>query len=220
IDRPDDWVHREILHALQKGVTLLPVVLSDTPMPDAEGLPKELERLHRFQAFRLRDETWEEDLGRLMARLTDLGFKRSSDRFIRYPFPRIRIRDLSYDEINEALSSLPGWEITTSDLPGQAPLKRSEIHKAFEFASFDDAIDFMAAASKHISLVDHHPRWENIWRTVSIWLSTWDIGHKVSKLDLELAQYFEALRPKYRLPRRRGSGNRHRTPNPTAASGD
>jgi pterin-4a-carbinolamine dehydratase len=45
--------------------------------------------------------------------------------------------------------------------------------------------------------VDHHPRWENIWRTVTVWLSTWDIGHKVSRLDLELAQYFEALWARY-----------------------
>jgi pterin-4a-carbinolamine dehydratase len=132
-----------------------------------------------------------------MTRLSELGFKRCSQQPIRFPVPHIHVRDLSPEELEKTLSSLPGWRITISDIPGHTPLKRSEVYKVFEFSSFEDAIEFMQTASGHISEVDHHPRWENIWRTVTVWLSTWDIGHKVSRLDLELAQYFEALWARY-----------------------
>lgn len=44
-----------------------------------------------------------------------------------------------------------------------------------------------------LATFQHHPRWENIWRTVVIWLSTWDIGHKPSQLDLDLAREVERI---------------------------
>jgi pterin-4a-carbinolamine dehydratase len=34
---------------------------------------------------------------------------------------------------------------------------------------------------------NHHPRWENVYRTLWINLSTWDIGHRISQFDLMLA---------------------------------
>ena len=73
--------------------------------------------------------------------------------------------------------------------------------RTYEFARFEDAIDFMAEAAKHISVVQHHPRWENTWRTVRVWLTTWDIGHKPSQYDLDLAEYLDNLFSKYSTPR-------------------
>lgn len=71
--------------------------------------------------------------------------------------------------------------------------KRTELLRTYEFASFEDAIHFMFAATRHISKIDHHPDWENVWRTITIWLTTWDIGNKPSHYDLELAQYLDEL---------------------------
>ncbi len=73
--------------------------------------------------------------------------------------------------------------------------------RTYEFARFEDAIDFMAEATKHISVVQHHPRWENTWRTLRVWLSTWDIGHKPSQFDLDLAEYLDNLFGKYPTPK-------------------
>lgn len=69
--------------------------------------------------------------------------------------------------------------------------------RSFEFASFEDAMHFMFSATRHIGRVDHHPDWENIWRTITIWLTTWDIGHKPSHYDVELAQYLDELFENY-----------------------
>jgi pterin-4a-carbinolamine dehydratase len=52
-------------------------------------------------------------------------------------------------------------------------------------------MDFMQQAAKYVSNLDHHPRWMNIWRTVTVWLSTWDAGHRVTLLDVSLARFLE-----------------------------
>jgi pterin-4a-carbinolamine dehydratase len=206
IDREDDWVRREISYAINNRVHLIPIILGDTPIPGRAALPEDLARLPKYQVFRLRDESWEQDLALVVSRLLDHGFKRSGTRSIRYPAPHIRIRELASSEIEVALEKLSGWELSTSELPGNEPLKRVEIRKAYEFASFEDAMSFMAEASQHITKVNHHPRWENVWRTVTVSLSTWDIGHRVSKLDLELAEYLDDLKRRYLPPRKPQSG--------------
>jgi pterin-4a-carbinolamine dehydratase len=66
-----------------------------------------------------------------------------------------------------------------------------EISKKYEFKTFEDAIEFMYRMRPYISKADHHPRWENIWIAVIIHLSSWDIGHKVSKVDIEMARHFD-----------------------------
>ncbi len=86
-------------------------------------------------------------------------------------------------------------------IPGKEPLKATELSRVYEFSSFEEAMAFMSEATTHISQVDHHPRWENIWRSVSVWLTTWDIGHKPSMLDIELARYLDQLRGKYSPPK-------------------
>jgi pterin-4a-carbinolamine dehydratase len=46
---------------------------------------------------------------------------------------------------------------------------------------------------KSYQKAQHHPRWENQWRTVTVYLSTWDIGYRVSALDIALARTLDAL---------------------------
>jgi pterin-4a-carbinolamine dehydratase len=104
------------------------------------------------------------------------------------------IKELTDLELESALQALTEWTISVSDIPGREPSKSTELYRQFEFASFEDALAFMGGAVQRLSKLEHHPRWENIWRTVSVWLTTWDIGQKPSALDLELARYFDELR--------------------------
>jgi pterin-4a-carbinolamine dehydratase len=203
IDKKDDWVQNEIRHALDNGVMVLPILLSKTPLPERSALPDCLGKLVERQAFELRDDRWESDLKLLLSRLETFGFQRKSDSPVLYPKPCIALKELSRDEIMDALKQLPGWELTISDIPGEEPFKRTEFTKVYDFASFEDAINFMHAASKHVSKIQHHPRWENVWRTVTVRLSTWDIGHKPSMLDIELAQFLEGLRRSYPIPEKK-----------------
>ena len=202
IDNPDDWVFNEIRHALEAKIRILPVLLSRTPMPDRDAFPQAIRHLARFQGFELRDERWESDLSTLLAQMTEWGFRRASADVVRYPRPQVTLRELTDTELHAELQRLPGWVPVTSDLPGGQGRQRTEICKLYEFASFEDAVAFMGAAVPKIAAMQHHPRWQNIWRTVVVWLSTWDIGHKPSALDLELATHLESLRSMYAQPRR------------------
>ena len=101
------------------------------------------------------------------------------------------------DEMARALEQLPGWTLQTSTIPGKEPNERTELTRAYRFGSFEQAIDFMHEAAKHITKIDHHPRWENSWRTVTVHLSTWDAGHVPTQLDVELAGYMDWLHESY-----------------------
>ena len=197
LDQEDDWVRNEILHALEHKLRVIPVVLSGTPLPKKDALPPSIARLPAHQAFALRDDQWEPDLMLLLSRLEELGLKRFSVPAIRYPTPRVTLKELSPEEMDAALERLPGWDVIVSDIPGKEPRKRSEPCRVFEFASFNDAMSFMGAAAPEITRIDHHPRRENIWRSVSVWLTTWDIGHRPSVLDTQLAAFLNTLREKY-----------------------
>lgn len=111
------------------------------------------------------------------------------------------MNELTGDELKRAVEQLDGWEVVASDVPGKEAQQRTELRKAYEFTSFEDAMDFMAAAARHISIVNHHPRWQNTWRTVTVWLSTWAIGHRPSRRDIELAHFMDELYRGYRQPK-------------------
>lgn len=66
IDQPKDFVRREILHALEKGITLIPVLIGETDMPKEADLPTELQRLSKRQANPLREKQFDEDVKRLI----------------------------------------------------------------------------------------------------------------------------------------------------------
>ena len=78
LDKSDDWVCNEIFHALQKELPLIPLLLSNEPMPSRETLPERIANLSLFQAFDIRDDRWETDLSALFERFAQLGLKRLS----------------------------------------------------------------------------------------------------------------------------------------------
>lgn len=212
IDRDDDWVRTEIAHALQDRKRILPIVLTPDGMPRAEALPKEIENLAYVQPFELRNDRWESDLNLLVRELEKQGFERVAAGGVRYPTPQVSITEIPQKEFAAILRTLPGWTEVVSPLPGQEPVQQIELHKAFEFASFQQAIEFMREASEFVVKTQHHPRWENIWRTVTVWLSTWDIGHKPSRLDVELAREMERIYRKYGGPEKHARTSRRRKP--------
>ena len=45
IDDPEDFVRLEIEYALKRGIPIIPVSINNTPMPEAENLPSEIQPL-------------------------------------------------------------------------------------------------------------------------------------------------------------------------------
>lgn len=81
-----------------------------------------------------------------------------------------------------ALKSLKGW---TDDA------KRDAIVKTFVFGNFVEAFGFMTQAALVAERMDHHPEWSNVYKTVSVLLTTHDAGGLTSK-DIDLARAMDA----------------------------
>lgn len=88
---------------------------------------------------------------------------------------------LTEAQVQEALATLPGWE-----------LKEAKLHKTFPFADFVQAWGFMSRAALLAEAMNHHPEWFNVYNTVRVDLSTHDAGG-ITGLDVELARKMDAL---------------------------
>ncbi|MBQ0759905.1 4a-hydroxytetrahydrobiopterin dehydratase [Zhongshania sp.] len=85
----------------------------------------------------------------------------------------VKLTDL---EISNALKDLDGWA-----------LKDEKLHRVFEFDDFISAFAFMTRVAIRAEKIDHHPEWSNVYKTVTIALTTHDAGGLSAK-DLALAE--------------------------------
>jgi ribonuclease HI/pterin-4a-carbinolamine dehydratase len=62
------------------------------------------------------------------------------------------------------------------------------LYRQFNFENFKEAWAFMSLVAELAEEFQHHPRWENEWNVVQIWLITHEGGKKVTDKDRQLAQ--------------------------------
>jgi len=67
------------------------------------------------------------------------------------------------------------------------------LYKQFNFRDFREAWDFMTKVAKLAEEYHHHPRWENEWNVVQIWLITHDAGGNISDKDHRMAEAIDDL---------------------------
>jgi len=72
---------------------------------------------------------------------------------------------LSDDDIESGLADIDGWSIADGKL-----------HRDFEFGDFARAFGFMTSAAIEADKLDHHPEWSNVYKHVSVHLTTHDAG--------------------------------------------
>jgi 4a-hydroxytetrahydrobiopterin dehydratase len=81
------------------------------------------------------------------------------------------------------------------------------LHKTFEFASFEDAMDFMQRAASIITRINHHPEWTNRYNQVEVRLTTHDRGGVVTGLDRQLAAELDNLYISFPVSARKAFGD-------------
>jgi pterin-4a-carbinolamine dehydratase len=201
LDIKSDWVRTEIERGLRDGKIVIPVLLNNASMPDPEQLPSVLRELASRQAVTVQQERFADDVDALIEKVKAELSERElrdllNDKTHPYPtageFKPIPVEGKLLDDM---MRQLPHWEIVESAIdddprPG-VPATRREIVRSFRFPSFLDAIAFMKSVSGPIDDFGHHPRWENIFKTVRVALSTWDIGHQPSDRDFKTAIMLE-----------------------------
>src|SRR5690349_14245845 len=67
------------------------------------------------------------------------------------------------------------------------------LYKQFNFENFKEAWAFMTKVAELAEQFQHHPRWENEWSVVQIWLITHEGGKKITDKDHEMAADIDAL---------------------------
>jgi pterin-4a-carbinolamine dehydratase len=184
IDQTDDWVRQEI--ELARGGTVIPIAFGGGSVPPAEALPEAISYLASRRGISVRDEFAKMDLQPVLAEI---------ERHIPSAKIRSSLADVAGDRGN--LPYLPDWEVIEGPLPENPDERRVELHQTFLFRNFRDVLVFMNDVGDFADKANHHPRWENIYNTLRVYLTTWDIGHRISPLDVQLAQYFDRVYKRY-----------------------
>ena len=80
-----------------------------------------------------------------------------------------------------ALASLKGWTASATN---------DAIEKTFVFVDFNEAFGWMSRVALKAEKMDHHPEWFNVYKTVSVTLTTHD-ANGVTALDIDLAAFMD-----------------------------
>ena len=80
----------------------------------------------------------------------------------------------SEEEAREALKALKGWELLDK-----------RIRKTFVFSNFVEAFGFMFSVAILAKRANHHPEWSNVYKTVTIELTTHE-AHGLTERDFSL----------------------------------
>ncbi len=71
--------------------------------------------------------------------------------------------------------------------------KNNTLHAEFKFDNFVNAFAFMTKVAIIAEKMNHHPKWTNVYNTVSVELSTHDAGGIVTDRDYKLAEEIDKL---------------------------
>ena len=181
-------------------------------MPPSEALPESIANLALRRGITVRDE-FPDDLQPVLREIelhlpeSDIQDARSDvgGTHLRLPYPDpplvVKPAPMTDSDIDVALHELlDDWVTLSGPLPENPDQLRMELHRTFTFRAFLDVLAFMNEVADFADKANHHPRWENIYETLYVYLSTWDIGHRISHLDIQLAQYFDRIYKEYCSP--------------------
>lgn len=74
------------------------------------------------------------------------------------------------------------------------------LFREFQFATFVDAFKFMSAVAEAAEQHGHHPKWENEYGLVRIWLKTHSAGDQITDKDHRLADTIDNIFNREEMP--------------------
>ena len=93
---------------------------------------------------------------------------------------------LAEEAVREALAALDGWSMSREG---------TAIARTLSFRNFSEAFGFMTQVALAAERLDHHPDWSNVYKTVTIELTTHDAGG-LTVLDFRLARRIDMIAAK------------------------
>lgn len=199
IDLKQDWVRKEIIRTIQRkkenpNLLVIPLLVDGASMPNQNYLDEELKPLFNYQAMTLNNTGDKKDLAPIKVKLIASNVFKSSPPPVATPVINAIPDMLTIRELEAFLNKFKHWNIVEYEKPGNPNDTIKELYRMYEFVSYDDAIDFMKKVDEYgIRPYNHHPRIQNTYNRVEIWLCTFNVGHKPSFRDLRLAEICEDI---------------------------
>jgi len=101
---------------------------------------------------------------------------------------------LTEQEITRFIEKYPEWNLFDTEDTNAKEGVRRELYRVFEFPSYKSAFRFITDVSEQaIAPLNHHPRWQNTWNRVEIWLTTFNLGYRPSTKDRRFAEKAEQI---------------------------
>jgi pterin-4a-carbinolamine dehydratase len=208
LDIKNDWVRLEILTFLKRKKAtrnndplILPLLVNGASMPRSEYVDDELGPLCSYQPVVVPSRNNELDFVPVTKQLIDYRFQPIVLPAVITPMAAQIPLQLTQKQEKAFRSEYKQWDIRNDDkgVPGD---KKRQLHRVYDFTTYDIAWRFMVRVDElGIRPYNHHPRWQNEFGRVEVWLCTNNIGHKPSKKDIRLAKIFESVWEKFRAER-------------------
>jgi len=153
------------------------------------SMPESISFLEGLHSEQIDYAGWPSAIGPLLDRIAvKLSLKKRPDKD-EYPKPdlaKARTQPLLDNELIQILKydDYEGWYI---DNFGDTDVRY--LVKTFTFQNFNQAANFMTLVSDYCRVLDHHPEWKNVFKTVTVSLTTWDAQRRITIYDLNLALY-------------------------------
>jgi pterin-4a-carbinolamine dehydratase len=198
IDIEDDWVRQEILTFIgrkqtKKNLIILPLLVNGADMPRPEFLDDDLKQLCDYQPLRIGNNGSNLDFVQVKQRLIENRFRPITPPAVVTPVSGQKPLQLTEQEEEDFLKEYTNWSIIEQDKPGASGDVMRELYRLYEFTDYAVAWKFMSQVDElGIRPYHHHPRWQNSYNRIEIWLSTFNVGHKPTKKDIRLAKIMES----------------------------
>ena len=177
LDIKDDWVRLEILTFLKRkkatksnDLLILPLLVNGATMPRLEYVDNELGPLCSYQPMEVPSRGSELDFVQVKQQLIECRFQPIVLPAVVTPMAAEIPLQLTQKQENAFRSEYKQWDIKKDDkeVPGD---KKRQLHRVYEFTSYEMAWRFMVRVDElGIRPYDHHPRWQNEFRRVGVWL--------------------------------------------------
>jgi pterin-4a-carbinolamine dehydratase len=197
-----DWIVEELVHSVksrieyneenrygQEARALMPIFVDCERTFNQFDLPTAIADIPYRQAERIDYANWPRYIGLLLDQIAvTFNLKKRPDKD-EYPTPDVKkasTQSLADRELASILKyqDYEGWYL---DNFGNTDV--SYLVKTFEFPHFNQAADFMEVVANYCRVLDHHPEWRNVFKHVTVSLTTWDARRRVTIYDLNLALF-------------------------------
>jgi 4a-hydroxytetrahydrobiopterin dehydratase len=178
----------------QHDLVVLPILVANASRPNPEHLDEELRPIFDSPCYEIRNPEKVGEFSVIRSVLFRTKLFKSAPPPVITPVMTKPPKELSKEEEQAFFEKHDQWVIQESPIPNNLSETMREMYRLYEFLNYEDAFRFLKLVDEHgIRPHNHHPRIQNTYNRVEIWLCTFNIGYQLTYRDLRLARICEGI---------------------------